>query len=176
MSKASLLLMAWVLLVPGVASAEIYKCKGPDGEMLFTADASQCPNARAHKLRGQVQSVDRASAPAASRPVPPSAKAARTTDDAGEARRWATKKRTAQHELDQARARLAYLEEKVTACNRGSVLWIEDEAGIRKEYSCNKVKREYAAMQANVDKLQQYVDHGLEEECRRSGCLPGWIR
>ena len=176
MNRVVLVLGILAFVAPAVAGAEIYKCKGPDGTMLFTADASQCPGARAHELKGRVQSVDARPATPSTATPPPSARAATAANQAAEARRWALKKRTAQHELNEARARLSYVEETVKSCNRGSILWVEDDAGLRKKYSCDKVKREYAQMQATVAKLEDYVAHGLEDECRRAGCLPGWLR
>ena len=161
------------LATAGTASAEMYKCQGADGKTLYTSDRLQCPGARAHDLKGQVQSVER-SAPAPSRRRSPAASAAQ--DEAGR-NRWLQKKREAEAVLHESRQRLLYLERMVTACNRGAELYVEDEdTGIRKGYPCHLVKEDHAATIQSVAQGEQYLAEGLEDACRRSGCLPGWIR
>ena len=61
-------------------------------------------------------------------------------------------------------------------CNRGHALYVEDETGIRRSYKCRDVDNEYEQAKARLAGLRLYLDDGLEEECRRAGCLPGWIR
>jgi hypothetical protein len=38
------------------------------------------------------------------------------------------------------------------------------------------VRRDYASLEKQQEETRAYLDEGLEEECRRAGCLPGWIR
>ena len=65
----------------------------------------------------------------------------------------------------------------VKACNRGAELYVEDgSTGIRDGYSCNRVKEERGEVAASVTQTEYFLAEGLEEECRRAGCLPGWIR
>ena len=61
-------------------------------------------------------------------------------------------------------------------CNRGHSLFTEDETGIRRSYDCKHVHNEYEQAKAQLAGLRLYLEEGLEEECRRAGCLPGWIR
>ena len=50
------------------------------------------------------------------------------------------------------------------------------ETGIRRSYDCRDVDNEHEQVKARLAGLRLYLDDGLEEECRRAGCLPGWIR
>jgi hypothetical protein len=42
--------------------------------------------------------------------------------------------------------------------------------------SCEELEAEQQAVRSDEKRLEAYLDEGLEEECRRAGCLPGWIR
>lgn len=161
------------LATASAAGAEMYKCQGADGKTLYTSDPSQCPGTRVHDLKGQVQSVER------SVPTPARRRSAAASAAESEAGRnqWRQKKREAEAVLRESRSRLAYLEKMVTACNRGAELYVEDDdTGIRKGYPCHLVKEDHAATIQSVATGEQYLAEGLEEACRRSGCLPGWIR
>jgi hypothetical protein len=63
-----------------------------------------------------------------------------------------------------------------TQCNRGASLYTENDTGIRRGYSCDRVREEFDALERAERELRAYLDGGLEEECRRAGCLPGWVR
>jgi hypothetical protein len=161
------------LATASAVNAEMYKCQGPDGKTLYTSDRSQCPGTQVHDLKGQVQSAG-SSAPARTRRRSPAASPA--ANEAGR-RQWQQKKREGEAVLRESRSRLAYLEKMVTACNRGAELYVEDDdTGIRKGYPCHLVKEDYATAIQTVAKGEQFLAEGLEEACRRSGCLPGWIR
>ena len=62
-------------------------------------------------------------------------------------------------------------------CNRGASMHTRDVNGkpIR-EYDCDEARAEYEKIQKRLAQLDTYLDTGLAEECRRAGCLPGWIR
>ncbi len=155
------------------AAAEMYKCKGSDGKTLYTSDPSQCPGKKAHDLQGQVQSVERSTPPASRRPGP-TASPGFADSERGQ---WLQKKLEAEAALREGRARLGYLQRMVTACNRGAELYVEDDdTGIRSGYPCHLVKEDHAAAVQTVERAEHYLAEGLEEECRRAGCLPGWIR
>ena len=157
------------------AFGEIYKCQGPDGKTLYTTDRSQCPGSDAHDLKGQVQSVDSSASAPPRRSLP----AARGDADSEAIQRasWQAKKRNAEATLAEERERLRYLERMVTACNRGADLYVEDEdTGIRHGYSCDNVKAERVESAGLIQRAESFLAEGLEDECRRAGCLPGWIR
>ncbi len=168
------LLVGLALAAP--AGAEIYRCPGPDGGILYTSDASQCPGAEAHEPRGAVHSVQGNPDPAvaARRPPPPAG-----YDPAGERARaasWRERKTRAQHELAEATGKLEALRRAVTWCNRGSDLYATDETGVRHEVPCEDVISERDRLEEREASLRAYLDEGLADECRRAGCLPGWIR
>ncbi len=168
--------LALVLALGLEAAAETYKCQGPDGKMLFTSDRSLCPSAVRHESAGQIQR----STGAPARPAPPRVPAARravsTPDEAHEAPAWRAKKRQAEAGLQQARLRLEGLDRVAGWCNRGHEVYAEDADGLRQDVSCEDLEAEQQAVRRETKRLEAYLEEGLEEECRRAGCLPGWIR
>jgi hypothetical protein len=168
-------LLAVCLAVPLAASAELYKCRGPDGKTLFTSDRSQCPGADAHEPSGSLQRTG--PAPAAAR-KPAARPAARpdAIDEEAQAATWRAKRERAEAALRQAAAELKQLHEVAGWCNRGHEIWAEDRDGLRHGVDCNDVDAQERAMRREQKRLEAYLDEGLEDECRRAGCLPGWIR
>jgi len=166
-----------VLAAP--AAAEMYKCQAPDGTTLYTSNPAQCPGAEVHEPKGQVQS-----APASPWTPPPGMPAAPGSgsgagsggDDDAAAAMWRSKRHEAEQELAYVTKRLVYVRRAVGLCNRGADLWVEDDAGIRRNYPCSRVHEEKGELERSEVELRAYLDGGLEEECRRAGCLPGWIR
>jgi hypothetical protein len=41
---------------------------------------------------------------------------------------------------------------------------------------CNELSTRLAELDGEESRLREYLASGLEEECRRAGCEPGWIR
>ena len=64
----------------------------------------------------------------------------------------------------------------VSWCNRGGELVLEERIGMRRDYSCTDARRATTASPRPPTELPRYLDGGLEDECRREGCLPGWVR
>jgi len=176
MRGRALLLVACVLIGAGPAHAELYKCQGADGKMLFTSDRSQCPGAAAHEPSGEIQRTQPtgpAHAPTQLRPARP---AAPLQDDAAEAQVWRAKRVEAESALDQTEARLAAVRQVAGWCNRGREVFAEDQDGLRHGVSCEEVDATELALRREQKRLAAYLGQGLEEECRRAGCLPGWLR
>ena len=69
-----------------------------------------------------------------------------------------------------------YLNEFITHCNRHRKILQADASGLRYEVSCDNIREEYAQVKIRLDEVRSYLGGQLEEECRRAGCLPGWIR
>jgi len=157
------------------ARTEIYKCVGSDGKTLFTGDHSQCPDAERHESTGRIETVTTPPRSSVRRP-PARLRGPATQSVAGGEALWRGKKLRAETELRDLEGRLEYMRRAVGWCNRGHDLYVEDETGIRTGYDCRKVQNEYEEVKARRAGLRVYLDEGLEEECRRSGCLPGWIR
>ena len=175
MRPLAVLIVAGLWLAPCAATAELYKCRGPDGKTLFTSDRSQCPGATAHEPSGRVQRSQ--SSPAAA--APPSARPAaraRAVDDEAEAQAWRAKRRGAESALRETESQLETLRQVAGWCNRGAEVWAEDQDGLRHGVDCADVDTQEAAVRREQKRLKAYLAEGLEEECRRAGCLPGWIR
>jgi hypothetical protein len=174
MRPSALLLLAGLCLAPAVGRAELYKCQGRDGKTLFTSDRSQCPGAPAHEPSGEIQRAgpSPAAAPAAAPRRPP----AHAIDDEAEAQAWRGKRVEAETALRHTEAQLAMLHEVAGWCNRGAEVWAEDEDGLRHGVKCEDVDAQEAALRKEKKRLEAYLAEGLEEECRRAGCLPGWLR
>jgi hypothetical protein len=175
MGRSLLLAVVLVLGAWEPARSEIYKCVGADGKTLFTSDQSQCPGAERHESAGRLESIP-AQAPSAVRRPPARRRRHAVGGVAGNEALWRGKKLRAETELRDLEGRLEYVRRAVSWCNRGHALFTEDETGIRRSYDCREVQNEYEQVKARMAGLRIYLDEGLEEECRRAGCLPGWIR
>lgn len=158
------------------ARAEMYRCQGPDGAVLFTGDASQCPGAEHFEPSRDVQRADPSPAPspraAAGAPASPG------RDEAARAARWKARRRESEAQLARVERALADAAEAVTWCNQGREVYATDPAtGLRRELSCERIRAEHERLRAERARLRAYLhEGGLQEECRRAGCLPGWIR
>jgi hypothetical protein len=177
----ALLALAAVALGAGAARAELFRCGHRDGSVTFTDNPSLCPSARPHELRGAVQSVP-SSAPSRRRgPASPSSGRGGATLEQraaqGEEARWRERKQRGEEELQRLEERSQHLRGYVTHCNRGGELFARDrDSGLKHGVSCDSVRAEYAALESQAASLRDYLARGIFEECRRSGCLPGWLR
>ena len=161
------------------ARADLLRCKGPDGRTIYTDDAAVCPGAEPFEPAGSLQNVE---------PVAPAAKGRQQRLDAverqrlkdqaeaGEIERWQLKKRAKEEELQSIAQRREELLDLVTWCNRGGRVVTYDDAGIKRAVRCSDVKKELKALEQQEAKVRHYLQNELAEECRRAGCLPGWIR
>ncbi|NNL64888.1 MAG: DUF4124 domain-containing protein [Myxococcales bacterium] len=175
-----LAIVLWLLVFAAPASAEIYRCTGPDGEVLFTSDRSECPGQEAHRSTGRVQSLSPASpAPVEDEPRPAAPRRRPAYDAEAEQARaalWKGRKRQAEAQLRQLEARLPVMRKAVGWCNRGDTVYHTDDLGIRRGVPCEVLQEQYAELERAQTELETYLESGLEDECRRAGCLPGWIR
>jgi len=186
MNRSSILLFGALLafgFLIAPAGAEIYRCKGPDGKVLFTGDASQCPGQAAHKTKGQIQSMGSTNtdAPAALEERPRSAAPPRrprydNTAEEAQAAVWRARKQEAQARLASVSKRLPGVRKAAGWCNRGDNVYATDELGIRRDIPCESINDDVRELEKAQAELTDYLDEGLEEECRKAGCLPGWIR
>ncbi len=173
------LLGAAVVLAPTAAGAEgIFRCTGADGKTVYTSNPGACPNAKPHVLKSRVQNVvegqrsprrspgSRASRPAARAPA----------GGDGLERMWRNKRSEKQQELGQIDRRLKRAMTMAKGCNRGAEWYSKDEAGMRKHISCDKVKSNLRKIEQERADVQEYLRSGIEDDCRKAGCLPGWVR
>ena len=89
---------------------------------------------------------------------------------------WRRKRSESQQQLSQLERQLKHARWMAKGCNRGSDWYRKDESGIRQHVSCNEVKARLGRLENEHRAMQEYLRSGIEEECRRAGCLPGWIR
>jgi hypothetical protein len=165
--------LALVLATPGVAAGDVFKCVR-NGKTTFTSDPSQCPGGRAQELEDRVQTVP-TRAPAPARAAPRTSVAPPSAVD-GQAEMWRRKREDAERELHILGQEMPDYEKYVGWCGNGDTLWAKDEAGLKRRVPCSQVRADLARMRARREQLEQYLAGGLEEECRRAGCLPGWVR
>jgi|GEM_PF-1215590 len=177
---AAALAAALVAAAAAPGAAEIYRCAGPDGQPRYTSDPAACPGAARHRPRREVQRVPAAAPGAAAADAGPRPGAVPAADAAAaadaEAATWRRKRRDAEAAVADLERGIEELRELVTWCNRGGELAVEDEIGMRDAYDCADAREAYADASTRLEGLRAYLDGGLEEECRRAGCLPGWIR
>jgi len=184
--SARLILCALLwLLVPSPVGAEIFKCTGADGKTVYTSDPTVCPGAKPHELKTEMQTVvpsSRASRPAAVRTAAEKEAAGEAGNGAkggvpdGLMEMWRRKRPEAEAKLAELKDRAKYLHAVIGGCNRGSTWYAKDEAGLKRYVSCDELKRRGLRIGQELAKLEAYLAGGLEDECRRAGCLPGWIR
>lgn len=162
----------------GAARADLLRCTGPDGRVIYTDDKSVCPDAKPYQPAAEVHDVAPTVAPAPEEA--PEARRTRAEEledaQAGERQRWRQLKADKEEELRQVVAAHASLKGYVSFCNRGNYLFTHDEAGIKTEVSCHELNQRLASLDTRAAGLRNYLDNELEEECRRAGCLPGWLR
>jgi len=89
---------------------------------------------------------------------------------------WRQRKQQKQDELEALEGKVEHLREMVTWCNHGGEVVRTDDIGMKHGVSCDDVRSEYETLETRIAAVKHYLDEEIEEECRRSGCLPGWIR
>jgi hypothetical protein len=182
------LLVVAVLAAAAPAGAEMYRCEKPDGTITFTGDPSACPGAAPHAPKGNLQRVDPNAGAGAAMDADPAAGEAEAppprpakrrdpaADEEAQAATWRAKRSEAEAESQQVERAREEFQEMVTWCNRGGSIELEERTGMRRDYSCTEARSEYDRLSARSTELKRYLSGGLEEECRREGCLPGWVR
>jgi hypothetical protein len=162
------------------AHAELFRCKGPDGKPIFTDQKHTCPGADPSEPAGIVHRAPTPEVVPRDANAPPSAIAAPdapVTDEAVDAAaQWKQKKLDAEQKVEQIRARRDWIKNYVSFCNRGAYVTTRDDAGIKQVVNCSELHRELHSLETQEAAARDYLATGLPEECRRAGCLPGWLR
>ena len=169
---------AAVVCAASVVSAEpgIYKCTDDEGRTRYTSDPSHCPNAEKQVLKKQVQKVIEGEGRRRERVAPAARRASRNGSSDGLQSMWQGKRPAAERELEDVDRRLERMKQVIKACNRGGEWYKTDDAGIRQHISCEELRARDAELQSRRSELVEYLADGLEDECRRAGCQPGWVR
>ena len=173
------LIAGWLLASD--APADLFRCQRPDGSVLYTDSEASCPGAKPHRPLGAVQNFP--SSHAGRTTTAPAPASVRRRDALRQERHesalkaeWVAVQRKAQRDLEIAEARREGLLPFVTICNRGGALYIEKENGLRDDISCNEIKAKVAELDLERKSLHAYLNGELQAECRKAGCLPGWLR
>lgn len=156
-------------------AAELFRCRDADGKTIFTDQKSLCPSAEPFEPSGVVHPVDPTPEPPAAS-APSLAAPSALDPDASHEEAWQQKKRAAEVEIQRIEKQRSWMRSYVGHCNRGGYVTTRDEAGIQQVVNCSVLRRDFAELEKEEAKVRQYLETGLREECRRSGCLPGWIR
>jgi hypothetical protein len=171
-------------LVPLDAAAELFRCTGPDGKTVYTDKKSVCPQAETYTPKAELQGTDPQPASAGEEGEESASDARLRTlrrmkvDDAraGEAARWQQLKKQKEDELEDVKRERDHLVDYVAHCNRGGSVITRDDAGMAKDVKCNELNDKLAALDERALAIRNYLDNDLPEECRKAGCLPGWLR
>ncbi len=159
------------------ATAELYRCVRADGRTVFTDSKATCPGAQEHRPAGEIQSY-RAAASARQPASSGRRRAAqiRSSDTATAEASWRKKMHDVNEELQTVTNRIGNLHPLVKNCNRGGTVFRTQENGLRAGVPCDSLRADVSRLEQRRAELQRYLDHGLQEDCRKSGCLPGWLR
>jgi hypothetical protein len=166
-----------VAVFAGAAHAELFRCKGPDGKTIFTDQKKVCPGADPSEPAGVVHRAETAAPPdAASVPAARERDTRAEVEEAAKAQ-WKQKKLDVERHLAEIRTRRDAMEKFVSHCNRpGRYVTTRDDAGIQQVVNCSDLKRQFDDLDTQEAAARNYLATGLAEECRRAGCLPGWLR
>jgi hypothetical protein len=178
LSSIAIVVTAAAAGAPSPASADFYRCTGPDGRTIYTDNRATCPGAKKHEPTGKVQTVptEENSEPAAPATRTRDSSTHQIENERAQKEHWQQKKRMKEEELRALEERHAQLRQYVTACNRGMEIITRDETGIKYRVSCDQIRKEFQEAEALQEPIREYLETGLERECRQAGCLPGWIR
>jgi hypothetical protein len=173
--------LALCALAPRIAAgADLLRCQGPDGRVLYTDDKSACPASKPYRPDAEVHEV---STPASVDPAAGDARRAHAQErerkeqaESAQAAVWRQRKTEKEDELRQVTSEYESLKTYVSFCNRGNYVFTDDESGLKTQVTCHDLSARLAALDVRVQSLRDYLDRGLPDECRRAGCLPGWLR
>jgi len=167
------LFMALALVTGAPVTAELYRCEGPDGRAIFTDQKSACPEADEYVPDGRITNAMPKRVPG---PARRQSQATNAEREEVVALQWRQRRIAAEQALTAVLERRAGLQPAITHCNRGGYVTVRDDAGIKRRMSCSVLKKEFAALEGHEARARDYLETGLAEECRKAGCLPGWIR
>jgi hypothetical protein len=168
---------AAALAATSVVRAELLRCTGPDGKVIYTDKKSVCPDAQPFQPTAVLQGIEPQDPSAATERKSRAALREQQADDqAGEEQRWRELRRAKEDELREVRAEHDHLAGFVAWCNHGGALTVRDDSGMKSSVRCEELRDRMATLTARQAALEDYLERQLPDECRRAGCLPGWIR
>jgi len=158
------------------AARELLRYRAPDGHVGMTDDPARVPPGATILARETVREpAPAAEAPARER-VLAAARVPRTpaaSDDAAAEDFWRERARRVLADLSRARDATAVAERVA----RGACRRYRDHFGsLRSSGDCAYEREQLRLARERQAAVRTYLLEDLGEECRRGGCLPGWIR
>jgi hypothetical protein len=187
--RVVLAVLAVLSLAAPARAGGLYRCVRPDGTVLFSDQANACPDGSRHEPQNRLQVLPSPSGPASIAPGDDPAEPAVEQEQY-----WRELAATRRRELEEAERRAALLEEQYATCRRGAHVRIRppdrplwpavvlpqqrdpEQEEQEADASCDESRRVFEEAQTEVEVLRLYLEEGLEDDCRRAECLPGWIR
>jgi hypothetical protein len=161
-----------VFAVPG--AAELFRCTGPDGETIFTDQRGVCPNEEAFEPDAVLHKATDTTKGRAAMARHRQRVEERATESLEQA--WKQKQTDAQTRIEQIQERREKMKPYVNHCNRGGYVTTRDDAGIEDVVNCSELRHDFAKLDDLEQDAKNYLTNVLPEECRKAGCLPGWLR
>jgi hypothetical protein len=180
--RALCLGLFWAALVAPLALAgELLTYRSPDGSLGITDDPKLVPPGSEilrrdpeTPRRGQAGSEAVPSAPSPPRRNNSARRSGDADPDAAEETRWRQKLRQARQDEDRAAHALGLAERDYRSCRHRENLGSTYQTHVPGETACDEAP--VAAAQHDYERAKAYAEDGIEDECRRAGCLPGWLR
>lgn len=168
------ILFATVLVFAAPSAAELFRCTGPDGETIFTDQRGVCPNEESFEPDAVIHKATDTTTGRAAMARHRQRVATRAADSQEQA--WKQKKADAQARIDQIQERREKMKPYVNHCNRGGYVTTRDDAGIEEVVNCSQLRHDFAKLDELEQDAANHLSTVLPEECRKAGCLPGWLR
>jgi hypothetical protein len=166
--KRAVVLAAWLLATPA-AGGDLIRYRASDGSIGLVDHPSKVPPGAAVLERStaterppDAEADVETAAPTARTPRPQPAASAEEPDDDERAQEWCDRAREAAERLQRAEASFAELSESYERCDNPWLYMYCSRSDL------DAAEYDLASAQAAVEELQ--------EECRREGCSPGWLR
>jgi hypothetical protein len=175
---------ALALALAGPAIAELVEYRTPDGRTGYTNDPARLPPGARIVSAREESAASPPATPAAAPPAPgvratpaaSHAESANAESDAEAEWQWRERKASAAGAVDQARRDLASAERLYSDCRGRENYWNARYAHSPVDSSCDDEGDRLEAARERLAEAEAYLADGLFEDCRRSGCLPGWVR
>jgi Domain of unknown function (DUF4124) len=159
------------------AQAELFRCTGPDGKTVYTDQKDTCPGADPFEPSGVVHKAVTPPPPSGhSGSAVPASRGADPLAQESAAAQWKGRKAEAEQRVQSIRAEREYLEKYVSHCSRGDYVTTRDDAGIKQVVNCSQLKSQHRDLEQQEAAAREYLETGLADDCRKAGCLPGWVR
>jgi hypothetical protein len=153
----------------------------PPGAMVVDRVPKSAPKPRAESPPAAVDPSQAGEGPRAVEGAPAPALSdaeRREAEEAAAEAMWRSKRRQANEELSRATATYRYAEEIRRECERRErTVQVVPGYGMVEKRECSPADLEFIAQATETyEEAKRYAERGIEDECRRASCLPGWIR